>query len=226
MWVIAHRGGGALFPENTLQAFRQSEALGVDLVECDVHVSRDGELMVIHDPTLTRTGGQPAKVSDLTAQELSEINVGDGAGVPTLQTLLDLVSIPVVVEIKAQAAVSALASLFLRRPELIARVVPISFYHQAIRVLVDQFPGITGGVLLAGIPIHLADMARDAHAAILSLEYETINRDLVDAMHRENLKVTVWTPNTRHDIEDMVHAGVDGIASDRPDWVLEAVGRS
>ncbi len=222
MWVIAHRGGGDLYPENTLTAFRQSEALGVDMVECDVHVSRDGELMVIHDPTLSRTGGQDIRVSDLTADELSRIDVGRGEGVPTLSALLEAIRIPVVVEIKTPQAVTGLLGLLGRNPSLTSRVIPISFYHRAIQELVDRVPGLEGGVLLAGVPVDLAQVARQAHVRMLSLHYEMVDRQLVEDMHREECLVTVWTPNTREDIQSMLSAGVDGIASDRPDWALEA----
>lgn len=226
MWVIAHRGGGELFPENTLKAFQQSEALGVDMVECDVHVSRDGELMVIHDPTLERTGGQSMRVSDLTASQLAQVDVGEGQGVPTLQDLLDLIAIPVVVEIKTMAVVEGLLRLLQKNPVLVSRIVPISFFHRAILELADRIPGLQGGVLLMGAPVDLAHMARTAHVGILSLYYELVNRELVDAMHKQNLQVTVWTANTPGDIQAMVDAGVDGIASDRPDWVLQALGRA
>lgn len=222
MWVIAHRGGGDLYPENTLTAFRQSEALGVDMVECDVHVSQDGQLMVIHDPTLSRTGGQDMRVSDLTADALSRIDVGNGEGVPTLAALLEAISIPVVVEIKTPAAVTGLLSLLGTNPKLTSRIIPISFYHRAIKELVDRVPGLEGGVLLAGVPVDLAQVARQAHVRMLSLHYEMVDRQLVDDMHRAECMVTVWTPNTREEIESMVSAGVDGIASDRPDWALEA----
>ncbi|NMP23159.1 glycerophosphodiester phosphodiesterase [Sulfobacillus harzensis] len=223
MWIIAHRGGGELFPENTLKAFKESQALGVDMVECDVHVSGDGELMVIHDATLERTGGKPLKVGDLTAEELSRMDVGDGEGVPTLSQLLEVIDIPVVVEIKTPAVIEGLLRLLSARPELTQRIVPISFYHRAIQTLVDRIPGIEGGVLLAGVPVNLAEVARAAHVRLLSLHYPLVTKDLVDAMHRENVLVSVWTPNTKDDIRSMVDAGVDGIASDRPDWVIDAV---
>ena len=222
MWVIAHRGGGDLFPENTLSAFRQSEALGVDMVECDVHVSRDGQLMVIHDPTLSRTGGQDLRVSNLTADELSRIDVGHGEGVPTLTVLLEAISIPVVVEIKTPDAVRGLLGLLGSNPSLASRIVPISFYHRAVKELVDRVPGLEAGVLLAGVPVDLAHVARQAHVRMLSLHYEMVNQQLVEEMHQEECLVTVWTPNSREDIALMVAAGVDGIASDRPDWALEA----
>lgn len=226
MWVIAHRGGGDLYPENTLKAFQASEALGVDLVECDVHVSLDGVLMAIHDPTLERTGGETAKVSDLTADQLARIDVGSGEGVPTLATVLDLLSIPVVVELKTRAAVDGLLRLLASDPTLVRRVVPISFYHPVVKSLVDRVPGLEAGVLLVGVPVDLAQVAHNAHVSLVSLHHEMVDRELVDRMHKENLKVSVWTPNTASAIRAMVEAGVDGIASDRPDLVLQAVGRS
>ena len=225
MWVIAHRGGGELFPENTLKAFQQSEALGVDMVECDVHMSRDGQIMVIHDSTLSRTGKKPLSVKDLTAEELSSINVGEGQGVPTLGRLLDIIHIPVVLEIKAREVVGALARLLEDFPELISRIIPISFYHEAVQHLIDRFPGLEGGVLLAGVPIDLPKIALDAHVRHLSLAYEMVDKQLIDALHQKNLLVSVWTPNTRTNIDTMIAAGVDGIASDRPDLVLKALSR-
>lgn len=225
MRVIAHRGGGDLFPENTLQAFQQSEKLGVDMVECDVHTSQDGQLMVIHDATLERTGGQTTRVSDMTAAELQRVNVGNGEGVPTLAELLDHIRIPVVVEIKAKEVLQGLLQLLRQNPAFIERIVPISFHHQVIKELVDRVPTLDAGVLLLGTPVDLAYVARSAHVRLLSLYYELVTRDLVQAIHAEHLLVSVWTVNTPTAIQSMIDAGVDGIGSDRPDLVLAALGR-
>src|SRR6478672_9388970 len=74
--TIAHRGGGKLRPENTLAAFDHALQLGVDAIECDVHLSRDGEVVVIHDPTLDRTTDASGQVSDMTAAELANVDAG------------------------------------------------------------------------------------------------------------------------------------------------------
>ena len=74
--VIAHRGGSKLRPENTLAAFDHAASLGVDGLECDVHLSRDGEPVVIHDPTLDRTTDASGPVSALTADELARVDAG------------------------------------------------------------------------------------------------------------------------------------------------------
>lgn len=220
MWVIAHRGGGDLFPENTLKAFQQSESLGVDMVECDVHVSLDGQLMVIHDATLERTGGKAEKVQDLTAEELAHVDVGEGQGVPTLRQLLDAIHIPVVVEIKTPDVVQGLIHLLKENPALTQRIIPISFFHQAILSLQEHIPDLYGGILLMGAPVDLPHMARAANVRLVSLYYELVTAELVDAMHQEDMLVSVWTPNSKEAIQHMLNIGVDGIASDRPDWVI------
>ncbi|MCY0880039.1 MAG: glycerophosphodiester phosphodiesterase [Firmicutes bacterium] len=225
MWVIAHRGGGDLFPENTLEAFRAAESLGVDMVEADVQLSRDGELVVIHDPTLLRTGGQPAPVEALTAEELAQVDVGHGYGVPRLTDVLDAIRVPVVVELKTPKAGQALLELFSAHPHYVARVIPISFDHRVVRLLKERLPTLEAGILLVGVPVDLPAVARAAGVRLVSLHYAWVDPPLVEALHREDIMISVWTPNTPEAIAPLVHMAVDAIASDRPDLVLRAIGR-
>ncbi|HSB61934.1 MAG TPA: glycerophosphodiester phosphodiesterase family protein, partial [Vicinamibacteria bacterium] len=94
--VAAHRGGAQLWPENSLLAFRNALALGVDLVEADVHLSADGEVIVLHDPTLDRTTTGRGAVGDLRLADLAAVRLRSAGGlptdepVPTLAALLDL----------------------------------------------------------------------------------------------------------------------------------------
>ena len=123
--VIAHRGNAAHAPENTLEAFDQAIALGADALELDVHVTRDGVPVVIHDPTLSRTAGQPDAVAALTAAELLEADAGarftqdDGASFPyrgrglTVPTFAEVLAryrgTPLLVEVKVPEAAGAVA---------------------------------------------------------------------------------------------------------------------
>jgi glycerophosphoryl diester phosphodiesterase len=96
--LAAHRGGAGLWPENSLRAFRESLALGVDLLELDVHLSADGRVMVIHDPTLDRTTEARGPVRERTAAELGRVRLRGPDGtvtderVPTLEDVLSLVA--------------------------------------------------------------------------------------------------------------------------------------
>src|SRR5207245_9649550 len=85
--LAAHRGGALLWPENSLLAFRNAVALGADFIEFDVHLSRDGEVMVIHDPTLERTTSGQGAVRDRTAADLKALRLKDRAGVVTGETV-------------------------------------------------------------------------------------------------------------------------------------------
>ncbi len=125
--AIAHRGGAKLRPENTLAAFEHAVSLGVDACECDVHLSADGEVVVIHDATLDRTTNARGSVERMTARELAQVDAAHafgadagfpfrdrGVGVPRLADLLDRFrSVPWIVEVKGG------------RPEVAARVVAL-----------------------------------------------------------------------------------------------------
>jgi len=223
MWVVAHRGGAELYPENSITAFRELTRLGVDLVECDVHLSKDGHLVTIHDANLLRTAGVNRRVEDLTLDELRHVNVGDGNGVPALVDVLTTVDIPVVVELKKPETVQALERLLREHPEYIDRIVPLSFYHEILLYLTSNFPSLNCGALLAGFPVNPVQVATSAGCRLLSFHYEGLQKSYVDKCHDGGIMVSVWTPNTCEDIRRMLDAGVDGIGSDRPDLVLEVI---
>lgn len=91
IYVAAHRGFCAKFPENTMLAFREAVKLGVDQIETDVRITRDGELVLIHDATLERTTNGSGKVCDYTLAELKLLDAGRGEQIPTLRELFELV---------------------------------------------------------------------------------------------------------------------------------------
>src|SRR5438552_12193840 len=96
--LAAHRGGAALWPENSLLAFRNAIALGADFIEFDVHLSKDGQLVVIHDPTLERTTTGAGPVKDRTVAELKAVRLKDRTGAMTGET------VPTLDEVVAVAA--------------------------------------------------------------------------------------------------------------------------
>jgi glycerophosphoryl diester phosphodiesterase len=223
MWLIAHRGFSGRHPENTLRAFRAAEELGVDMVECDVHVSRDGQLVVIHDATLDRTTSGHGPVRERTLAEIQALDAGEGERVPTLDELLAAVSLPVVVEVKTPAALPGLLALYQRRPDLRERLWPISFGHAIIRELTRQVADLTAGVLYAGSPIEPWLLAEHAGAKILLPALETVSRGEVEAAHAHGLYLSVWTADRQEEFAYCSEIGVDGIASNRPDLLKAAM---
>jgi len=91
IYVAAHRGWSSKYPENTLEAFEAALTLDVDQLETDVRVTKDGELVLMHDPTVDRTTNGTGRVSELTLAELKELDAGNGAKIPTLVEFMELV---------------------------------------------------------------------------------------------------------------------------------------
>ena len=221
MWLIAHRGFSGRHPENTLRAFRAAEELGVDMVECDVHRSLDGHLVVIHDTTLDRTTSGHGPVRSRTLAEIQALDAGDGERVPTLEELLEAVSLPVVVEVKTPEALPGLLRLDAERPTLRERLWPISFGHKLIQALTTEVPGLMAGVLYAGAPVEPWPLAEAAGARILLPALETVSRDEVEAAHAHGLYISIWTADTPEEFAFCKEIGVDGIATNRPDLLIE-----
>jgi len=91
MMIIGHRGAAALEPENTLLSIERAMDIGVDAVEIDVHLSKDKELVVIHDATVDRTTNGTGPVSSYTVQEIKRLDAGKGEAIPTLQEVINLI---------------------------------------------------------------------------------------------------------------------------------------
>src|SRR5688572_28815602 len=131
--VVAHRGASAQAPENTMEAFRLAVEAGADAIELDVHLTRDGQLAVVHDETLERTADRTGRVADLTMDQIREADAGAtfsragdsgfpfadrGLRVPTLPEVLEWLpaEVGLVVETKARAAPDAVVEALRGRP--------------------------------------------------------------------------------------------------------------
>lgn len=223
--VIAHRGGAGLFEENTLDAFRKVQELGVDAMECDVHLTADGHLVVLHDPDLERVAGIRRKVSEMTLAEVKQVRLKGGSEIPTLDEVLEKTSIHIVIELKDASTVMAITELLEKHPEYLKRCAVICFYHRAVLMLKEKFPDLETGALLAGFPVDPVSVALAARTETLALYYEGLTADYVSQCHDGGIQVSVWTPNAEEEIREMIDIGVDAIATDRPDIALRLTGR-
>ncbi len=224
--VIAHRGGGDLFPENTLTAFRQSEELGVDAIECDIHRTKDGKLVIAHDPDLNRIAGINKKITAMTSREISKVKLKSGESIPLLEEVLREIKIPLVVELKSMETVKEVIGLLTNNPGYAKKSIFISFYHKAILLMKERFPNVSTGALMAGFPVDPVSVAKSCRSDTLAIYYEGLTKEYVDMCHKGRISVSVWTPNSEADIKDMIKVGADLIASDRPDIVLKALNRT
>lgn len=243
--VIAHRGGAKLRPENTLAAFDHAVSLGVDALECDVHLSSDDEVMVIHDATLERTTNATGLVRARTAAELQAVDAGyafgsdagfphrgRAGGVPRLRDLLDRHrDTPLVIEIKGDQPEVAVRTIdVVRAAGAVGRVVLGGFsaaVMEAARRLAPEIP--TGASQVEGHSALARSYAwlspRRAGPAVYQVPFrlrgrQMFGRRFVHAVRRGGWPVHVWVVDDPDDMRLLIRWGVTGLISDRPDVAI------
>jgi glycerophosphoryl diester phosphodiesterase len=227
--TVGHRGASALAPENTLRAFELAIKHGLDMVELDVHLSRDGQLVVIHDPDLARVGGRHLSVAELTARELAGIDVGDGFGVPRLTDLFELARgrLGLYVELKARRTGAALGELVQNGAAAGVELIGGSFEPDLVAELRSAAPDVPRSVLFGSAAV--ADMiavCRSVEAAYAHPCFRPVDQKTVKTLHRADL--LVMTPHTNDPTEarEFARIGADVIASDDPRVLNELTGCS
>lgn len=252
--VIAHRGGAGLWPENTLYAFERAAAMGVDVIETDVHATADGELVVFHDENVKRTTDGSRTVGSMTLAELKRLDAAyrfsrdggrtfplRGLGV-TVSTLREVfASLPRMrfnIEPK-QAAPSLAVPLcrLIREHGMAERVMVASFSGSILGEFRRECPEIATSAATGEVAIFLA-----RHEAGLAASYSppmqalqvpehagalrVLTRDFVEAAQGRNLRVHAWTIDDEGAMSRLIEMGVDGIMTDYPDRLLRVLGQA
>ena len=243
--VAAHRGGAQLWPENSLLAFRNALALGVDLVETDVHLTADGEVVVIHDPTLDRTTTGHGPVRDVKLADLLGVRLKAADGsvtgehLPTLRELLDLLrpsSAHLLLEIKVGAGrqpypgIEEKALGLVRDAGLLERVSIMAFEEDTVRRVRTLEPRIRTVLLVSRTQAERLSGAREVvrlvtavGAGELGIDHRALTPEIVAAARAARLRVSAWTVNEEADLRRVIALGVDTVTSDRPDLALATV---
>ena len=203
MLVLAHRGLHDDARENTLAAFEAAVAAGVDGIETDVRLSKDGALVLVHDPKIKRK-----KVSAMTHAEISHAS---GHHVPTLAEALARFDVLWDVEIKSRDAVAA-AIATLRRFAHTRRFFVTSFRADVVARVLVALPGVDTGRIVERAPVGV----RRTPGAIVVWRFPIATRRRVRAVHARGQRVFVYGMKTRRQHARCVAAGVDGVITDRP----------
>ena len=251
--LIAHRGGSRLAPENTMVAFRQAvDTWGADMLEMDVHATRDGKVVVLHDATLERTTDGRGAVADMTWAEVSRVDAGyhftDLGGQPSFRGVG--VRVPLFedvltafprtrlnVESKAGAAARPLVDIIRRHGA--ERRVLVAAEQERDRLAIRSYPGPWGASavqlrwfwLTYRLPVLRAITPRADALQIPDVWKGRVvtTPELVRSAHARNLPVHVWTVDDPQRMGELLDMGVDGIQTDRPDLLAtvlhEVVGR-
>nr|WP_202515603.1 glycerophosphodiester phosphodiesterase family protein [Streptomyces sp. SID161] len=206
-------------PENTLRSFLRAEREGLDGIELDLHLSKDGELVVMHDETLDRTTDGSGPIADQELWQLKALDAGFGERIPTFGEVLDAVgpALPIQAEIKDVAAARSLAGMLSDR-DLLDRVSVLSFHDAALSEIHHLLPQART-VLVAGPSAHsdtFVGRAREVGATLVSVELRQLNRAIVERCAAAGIDVMAWTVNDERDLALARGLGLVGCVTDEP----------
>ncbi|MFF0383435.1 glycerophosphodiester phosphodiesterase [Streptomyces sp. NPDC004673] len=220
--TIGHRGVMGVEPENTLRSFTAAEQAGLDLIELDLHLSKDGALIVMHDAAVDRTTDGTGQIAEKTLEELRALDAGRGERVPVFEEVLDAVKAPIQAEIKDVAAAKALAEVMLRR-DLVSRVEVISFHDEALAEITRLVPGVRTALVAEHYGPEVVDRAVAVGAATLCLDVRRLTLEVVEKARAASLRVFAWVVNTQDELRLVRALQLDGATTDLPD--IKRTGR-
>jgi glycerophosphoryl diester phosphodiesterase len=240
--IIAHRGDSAHRPENTLAAFAGALEVGADLVEFDVQLTRDGQVVVIHDPTVDRTTDGRGRVAEMTLAQLRGLSAGypsrfgaahRGERVPTLGEALALLKdrARVMVEIKpdavtddAEGGVEARAIADVRKAGMEKDVALLSFSRRALLRCRKLAPEIVRGHLFQRAePGEVLVGAREVASELVMPEKCMLTDELRDRGREAGLKMATWVVDDPEELRRLARFDLYGVASNRPGVMLDAI---
>ncbi|HLZ56528.1 MAG TPA: glycerophosphodiester phosphodiesterase family protein [Ktedonosporobacter sp.] len=242
---VAHRGGSRLAPENTLAAFRNALTLPIDAVELDVHMSRDGHAIVLHDNTVERVTDGKGNILDLDFAVLRKLNAAahfpggwsEPQQIPTLREVLELAQghCQVYIEIKASKRDGAYGHYphiaetvvdEVRALGMLDQVLIISFDWSVLSQVKELAPAVQTGALVnrdtwrPEAEDALETLMEQVHAlgcSWINMDNKLYSSAMPTTFHQSDLKLGLWTVNTLEDLRRFAAAGVDSLTTDRPD---------
>lgn len=236
--VWAHRGASGYAPENTLDAFRKAIEMKADGIELDVHLTKDGEVVVIHDEVLDRVSDGTGRVQDFTYNELKKFNFNKlhpeykEEEIPTLEEVYQLIKptdLTINVEMKTgNTFYPGLEDKVLeltKKYDVMDRIIVSSFNHYTIRSMKEKCPELKTGALYADGIINAVDYVADvARADALHPGWTKIfYPNYLEDCRRRNILVHVWTINNEKDMRRCCEMGLDAIITNYPDVARKVV---
>ncbi|MEI5907034.1 glycerophosphodiester phosphodiesterase [Bacillus spongiae] len=246
--IIAHRGGGGIAPENTLTAFALSDSLGVDVLEFDVQLSKDDQVVLMHDKNIDRTTNGKGNVSDFTVKELQALDAGyhfvgpegdfpyrgQGVTIPTVSEVFEQFGhLPMVIEMKANdPKLADKLSEIIYEYNMVEKVLIVSFYDEVSEYFYEKTNGevaisTSGGVSENFVILHklfLGNLYPLKEKALQlptqSSIFDLSTKRLIDAAHERNMAIHYWTINDVDEMNYLFEQGADGIMTDYPNIAL------
>ena len=232
MDIIAHRGLSGIYPENTMLAFSKAAEAGADGIELDVHLSSDGEVMIIHDESLLRTTGIDKEVSSLTRKTLEAIDAGNGHGfspIPSLEEYLDFIkgtSLYTNIELKTSPVyypgIEEKTLDLVRRFGLEERVIFSSFNWLSVLYMKKLAPDIPAGLLIDSCAIsNIGYEMRKSGIECYHPGFSLLSDETVCELHDNGRRINVWTVDDEDEIRQCMVWGIDGLITNRADRAID-----
>ena len=245
IYRVAHRGGAQLAPENTIAAFLNALSLPIDAIELDVHMSRDGHVVVFHDNQVNKRTNGSGNLLDLDLAYLRRLDAAarypggwpEPQQIPTLSEVLELAKgrAQVYIEIKTSKRGQTYGSYpniaekvieLVHEAGMINNVLVISFDWQILSTIKSIEPTVETGMLVSkkvwnpsarkGMSL-LIEKAAEYGCEWINMDYKLFTTEILQAIQSNGLKIGLWTVNSEAEILRFAEAGVDSLTSDRPD---------
>lgn len=233
--IFAHRGASAYAPENTMEAFALAVKQGADGIELDAQMTKDGQVVVIHDEIIDRVSNGKGAVRDYTLEELRKFSFSNGmedyqdAAIPTLKEVLEFLK-PTNLElnIELKTGIYWYPGLEEKTMELVKeagmedRVIYSSFNHYSVQKILELDGSAQCAYLYSDVCLNVDKYAKETgvcglHPAVYHLKMSTFLKEYQES----GLKIRVWTVNKKEDMETFIKADLEAIITNYPDKALE-----
>lgn len=228
--VTAHRGAAAVEPENTLRGFRYALSLGVHRVELDVHLSRDNQLIVMHDAMVNRTTNGSGALAEMTVNEIKQLDAGKGERVPLLVEVIELFQehwqnggeTRLQIELKGSNTAAPVVEA-IQQHNIADKVVLSSFDETQLTTAMELLPQTTYVFLTAKLEPDPLEIALRIGVSGVHLNHKLATREWVERVHAAGLHARVWNIDEAERMKWAIDLGVDGIGSNDPQLLLDVI---
>ena len=233
--IFAHRGASKLAPENTLKSFQKAIDLKADYIEFDLHQTKDGEIVIMHDSNTFRTTGHKGKIKQMTLEELKELNCEEGEKIPTLRELVKIAKgkIDFLCEIKVNGIAKKVVEI-LREADLIESTIISSFKHDELLGVQKIDPNLKIAALEPmGIrwvtswvsKKKIIQNAIQKNFSFIHIYKMLATKKFIKIAHKHNIKVNAWTVDSPKTMRRLINKGIDGIITNDVETAKEVLKR-
>ena len=235
--IFAHRGFSGKYPENTMLAFEKAVEIGVDGIELDVHLTKDNEIVIIHDEDIKRTTDGEGLVKDMTLEELRKFDASATfrgqygfCGIPTLREYFELVKdTPIVTNIELKTGVYEYHTIEQRVIDMVRefglsdKIIFSSFNHFTVKRCEEIAPEIKRGFLTGDWLYDFGKYTAERNVQCCHPWHISLSEETVKEMHDAGCEINTWTVNEYEDIKKLSAWGVDSLIGNFPDRMIEVL---